>query len=60
MISKKSSELWFRKKLQMQGAQNLRSEACFLVRCTTKVKRNAADGLFTKPSSFPICVLSEP
>jgi hypothetical protein len=38
----------------MQGAQKLRSEQGVLpgYAATTKVKRNAADGLFTKPSNF--------
>jgi hypothetical protein len=34
----------------MQGAQKLRSEAHLQVRGNKKLKRNAADGLFTKPS----------
>ena len=38
-----------RRKVQMQGAQNL-SEPGPLGAATTKLKRNAADGLFTKPS----------
>ena len=32
------------------GAQKLRSEAYYRYAATTKLKRNAADGLFTKPS----------
>jgi hypothetical protein len=36
----------------MQGAQNLRSERTCRYAATTKVKRNAADGLFTKPSGL--------
>ena len=33
MISQKVTNRWQCKKLQMQGAQNLRSEAYLLVRC---------------------------
>ena len=45
---------WPSKKLQMQGAQIQRSEA--YLGCTPQRRRmpgNAADGLFTKPSSLP-------
>jgi len=38
MIRKKSTNRWFRKKLQMQGARELRSEAYEQVRCNDEVE----------------------
>jgi hypothetical protein len=38
MIAQEATKRWFRKKLLMQGAQKLRSEAYFQVRCNDKVE----------------------
>jgi hypothetical protein len=38
MIFQKKRKRWFRKKLQMQGAQELRSEAHCKVRCKDEVE----------------------
>jgi len=42
----------------MQGAQKLRSEAHYRCAATTKLQRNAADRLFTRPSQFQLPCLS--
>jgi hypothetical protein len=51
-LEKKSLERWFRKKLQMQGAQKLRSEAHLQVRCNDEVATQRSRWTFYKTINF--------
>jgi hypothetical protein len=52
MPLEKSSERWFRKKLQMQGAQKLGSAAYSLVRCNDKGEAQRRRWTFYEAISF--------
>ena len=52
VIPKNSPKRWFHEKLQMQGAQKLRSEAHFLVRCNDEVEAQRRRWTFYETIKF--------